>query len=197
MLRIDENAKTLVAPQGGFVPAEVQLDRADLLQLLSSGWEAFVQELGEPTLQLVAVEPMAEIDMLAFDVAAGRCVVVKVGGELTGDHLGRAITAAGVVASWDAATLSGVHEVLSAAAPHDSPRVVMIGAEFDPAMMATVEWLVRRHGLEVTVHQLQFLRFGNEKLMNVVRAYPPSEAPADPASGFVAELAASSAPPGA
>ena len=189
MLRIDENAKTLVAPQGGFVPAEVQLDRAELLQLLSSGWDAFSAEMGETNLQLVAVEPTPEIDMLAFDSSSGRCVVVEVGGQLAADHMGRAVTAAGIVASWDANALASVGEVLSAAVPHDSPRVVMIGAEFDAAMLAAVDWLVRRHGLEITAHQLQFLAFGNEKLMNVVRAYPPCEAQPEPGAGFVASMA--------
>ena len=87
------------------------------------------------------------------------------------------------MASWDAAALSAVHESLSAAVPHDSPQVVLIAGGFDAATVATVEWLARRHGVELSCFAVSFLRFGSERLLTVRREFPPREANApDPAA---------------
>ena len=71
MLRIDETSKTLVAPQAGGLVTEASPDREELLALVGASWEAFAQELGLPSLKLLATEPLPGVDMLAFD-AAGR-----------------------------------------------------------------------------------------------------------------------------
>ena len=151
MLRIDETSKTLVAPQAGGLVTEASPDREELLALVGASWEAFAQELGFPTLRLLATEPMPGIDMLAFDPQAGRAVVVQVTGETVEWQLIRALQAAAAVAgdgrrrSWPA-----VHEALEAAVPGDSPQIVLIAGAFDPSALETAGWLSRRHGVEIS-----------------------------------------------
>jgi hypothetical protein len=173
MLRIDESSKTLVAPQqGGFEP-EAPLERSELLPLISAGWQAFAQELGQTHLHMLAVEPEPGVDLLGFDETTGRVVVVLVAGsEPAAGLVGRAMVAAGEVAGWDAQDLAEVHESLTAAVPGDSPRVVLVGGPFGDQLISAIDWLTRRHGMEIDAHQVQMLRFGSERLMQVTRAYP-------------------------
>ena len=175
MLRIDETSNTLVAPQAGGLVTEVNPDRAELLKLLSSSWEAFAVELGHSSLRFVAAEPVPGLDILAFDEQAGRAVVVQVNAGSEFSEVGRGLAAAAQVASWDAAALSAVHESLSTAVPGDSPQVVLIAGGFDAASVATVDWLARRHGVELSCFAVSFLRFGAERLLTVRREFPPRE----------------------
>jgi len=183
VLRIDETSKTLVAPQAGGIVTEGNPDRAELLALLAASWDAFSAELGHPSLRLVATDPTPGLDILAFDEQAGRAVVVQVTDAVAGDEVGRALAAAAQVSSWDAAALSAVHESLSATVPGDSPQVVLIAGGFDPATIATVDWLAHRHGVELSCFGVSFLRFGAERLLTVRRDFPPRDAHSpDPAA---------------
>ena len=176
MLRIDETSKTLVAPQSGGLVTEVNPDRAELLALLTASWETFAAELGHPSLRFVAAEPAPGLDVLAFDEQAGRAVVVQVTAAVEFDELGRGLAAAARVASWDATALSAVDERLAATIPGDSPLLVLIAGGFDPATVGTVEWLARRHGVELSLFAVSFLRFGAERLLTVRREFPPRDA---------------------
>jgi hypothetical protein len=203
VLRIDETSKTLVAPQAGGLVTEGNPDRAELLALLAGSWSAFSAELGHPSLRFVATDPVPGLDILAFDEQAGRAVVVQVTGAIEHGEVGRALTAAAEVASWDAAALADVHESLSAAVPGDSPQVVLIAGGYDAPTIATVEWLARRHGVELSCFAISFLRFGAERLLTVRREFPPRDAHApDPAAevqqllGVATTGAQSSPPPG-
>ena len=183
MLRIDETSKTLVAPQAGGLVTDVHPDRAELLALLATGWEAFASELGHPSLRLVAAEPVPGIDLLAFDESAGRAVVVQVASGVEFSEVGRGLAAAAQVASWDAGSLSAVGDLMSAAVPGDSPQVVLIAGGFDAATVGTVDWLARRHGVELSCFAVSFLRFGAERLLTVRREFPPRDPHApDPAA---------------
>jgi hypothetical protein len=183
VLRIDETSKTLVAPQAGGLVTEGNPDRAELLALLAGSWDAFSAELGHPSLRFVATDPAPGLDILAFDEQAGRAVIVQVTGAVELGELGRGLTAAAEVASWDAVALADVHESLSAAVPGDSPQVVLIAGGYDAPTIATVEWLARRHGVELSCFVVSFLRFGAERLLTVRREFPPREAHApDPAA---------------
>ena len=176
VLRIDETSKTLVAPQAGGLVTEGNPDRAELLTLLAASWDAFSAELGHSSLRFVATEPVPGLDILAFDEQAGRAVVVQVTDAVQSDEVGRALAAAAQVASWDAASLSAVHSSLSATVPGDSPQVVLIAGGFDAATIATVDWLARRHGVELSCFGVSFLRFGAERLLTVRREFPPRDA---------------------
>jgi hypothetical protein len=183
VLRIDETSKTLVAPQAGGLVTEGNPDRAELLALLGGSWDAFSAELGHPSLRFVASEPVPGVDILAFDEQAGRAVVVQVTDAVEFNEVGRALAAAAHVAGLDAAGLSRVHDSLSAAVPGDSPQVVLIAGGFDAATIATVDWLSRRHGIELSCFAVSFLRFGAERLLTVRREFPPRDSGApDPAA---------------
>jgi hypothetical protein len=181
VLRIDETSKTLVAPQAGGLVTEAAPDRDELLALIAASWEAFAAELGLPHLRLVGREPVAGADLLAFDEAEGRVVVLHVTGETVEWQLSRALAAAAEVAGWDAAHLAGVHEALEAAVPGDSPRLVLVAGGYDARALATVEWLGRRHGVELSAFSVSVLRFGNERLLSVAREPRDGQA-ADPAA---------------
>jgi hypothetical protein len=181
VLRIDETSKTLVAPQAGGLVSEAAPDRDELLTLIAASWEAFAAELGLPHLRLVAQEAAPGADLLAFDEAEGRVVVLHVTGETVEWQLARALSAAAEVAAWDAARLAAVSAALEAAVPGDSPRVVLVAGGYDPRALATVEWLGRRHGVELSAFSVSVLRFGTERLLNVARE-PRDGHAADPAA---------------
>ena len=183
MLRIDETSKTLVAPPTGGLVAEVSPDREEMLTLVSSSWEAFAGELGQPSLRFVGQGQVPGLDVLAFDEQAGRAVVLGVAAEVSDAQLTHALSAAASVAAMDAAALAAVHESLQAAVPGDSPQVVLLAAAFDARTLATVDWLVRRHGLEISCFALSVFRFGAERLLSIRREYPARDAHApDPAA---------------
>ena len=178
MLRIDETSNTLMAPQAGGLVTEGNPGRDELRALLAGSWEAFASELGHPSLRLLAADPVPGLDLLGFDEQAGRVVVVQVTSEVDPVEVGRALAAAAQVASWDAAALSAVHESLAAAVPGDSPQVVTIAGGYDPSTLVTVEWLARRHGVELSCFAVSFLRFGAERLLTVRREFPARAAQA-------------------
>jgi hypothetical protein len=181
LLRIDETSKTLVAPQAGGLVTEASPDREELLALVGASWEAFAQELGHPSLKLLATEPVPGVDMLAFDEQSGRAVVVQVTGETVEWQLYRALQAAAAVASMDAAQLAAVHEALAAAVPGDSPELVMVAGAYDASALSTAAWLTRRHGLDISTYAVSVMRFGNERLLSVRREPRDGQSP-DPAA---------------
>ena len=181
MLRIDETSGTLVAPQAGGLVTETNPDRDELLALVGASWEAFAQELGLPSLRLVAREPAPGVDLLAFDEQSGRAVVLHVTGETIEWQLGRALAAAAEVAGWDAAQLASVSDALEAVVPGDSPQLVVVAGGYDPRALTTLDWLSRRHGVEASCFSVSVLRFGNERLLSVHRE-PRDAQSADPAA---------------
>jgi hypothetical protein len=192
VLRIDETSKTLVAPQAGGLVAEAAPDRDELLALVGSSWAAFAAELGMPHVKLVAHEPVPGADLLAFDESDGRAVVLHVTGDTVEWQIARALGAAAEVASWDAGRLAEVSDALQAVVPGDSPRLVVLAGGFDPRALATLEWLSRRHGLEVSAFSVSVLRFGAERLLSVARE--PHEPATDPASEIQWMLTGGDAP---
>lgn len=196
MLRIDETSKTLVAPQADAFVADVAPDQSELTTLLSSSWEAFAGEMGQPNMRFCAHNPVEGIDMLAFDADSGRVAVVHLSGDDDDARLSGALAAAAQVASWDAAKLGAIHDDLKAAVPGDSPLIVLVaGGDYEERALATTEWLVRRHGLEVSAFSVNTFRFGSERLLSVRSAFPASESLAAPASAMQAMINSVSAPP--
>jgi len=193
LLRIDETSGTLVAPQAGGLVTENSPERDELLALVSASWPAFAQELGMPSLRLVGQEAAPGADLLAFDEQSGRAVVLHVTGETVEWQIARALGAAADVAGWDAAKLASVSDALEAAVPGDSPALVIVAGGFDPRALTTVEWLARRHGIEVSCFTVSVLRFGNERLLSVHRE--PRDAQAtDPAAQVQWMLTGAQAP---
>ena len=196
MLRIDETSKTLVAPQADAFVADVAPDQSELTTLLSSSWEAFAGEMGQPHLRFCAHNPAEGIDMLAFDADSGRVVVVQLSGADDEERLAHALAASAQVSSWDAAQLEEVHEALSAAVPGDSPMIVLVaGGEYSERALRTTDWLVRRHGMEISAFAVNTFRFGSERLLSVKREFPASEGSAAPVNAMAQMIASVSAPP--
>jgi hypothetical protein len=169
LLRIDETSKTLVAPQAGGLVTEAAPDRDELLGLITASWEAFAAELGLPHLRLVGREPVAGADLLAFDEADGRVVVLHLPAADARWPLAPALAAAAEIAAFDAARLADVHEALEAVVPGDSPRLVLLGGSYDASALTTAEWLSRRHGIELHIFSVSALRFGTERHISVAR----------------------------
>ena len=183
MLRIDETSKTLVAPPAGGLVTEANPDRDEVLALVSSSWEAFAGELGQPSLRFVGQGQVPGLDLLAFDEQAGRAVVVGVSSDVAAAQLSDVLSAAAAVAGMDAAALASVHDSLQAAVPGDSPQIVLLASSFEARTLNTVDWLTRRHGLEISCYVLTVFRFGSERLLSIRREYPARDAAhTDPAA---------------
>ena len=194
MLRIDETSKTLVAPPAGGLVTEASPDRDELLALVCSSWEAFAGELGQPRLRFVTQGSAPGLEILAFDAEAGRAVVVGVAGELADAQLTEALSGAAWVAAMDASQLAAVSESLQAAVPGDSPQIVLLASSFDARTLTTVDWLTRRHGLEISCFVLSVFRFGSERLLSIRREYPVRDTAApDPAAQVQQMLAGAAA----
>ncbi len=191
MLRIDESSKTLVAPESNeFVP-EAPPARDELHALITAGWDAFAAEIGQPRLKAVGAAPEPGIDLLAVDVEAGRATVVIVGEGAGKSSMGRAMSAAASVASWDADKLGALHELLQGVTPGDSPKMLIVGPAFDAEAIRLADWLTQKHGMDITAYSIETLRRGDERMMNAKPSYP-----APPAPPIVATVDASqSAPP--
>lgn len=178
MLRIDENSKTLVAPQAAEVVQDVPPAPEELLEMACASWDAFMSELGLSSLRLVATAPLPGVDALAFDESSGRVAVVQfTGGE---NQLAAALEGAAMVASLDADALEDIHVALSAVVPGDSPQIVLIGSGLDQRQFQLTDFLVRRHGVDVTAYALVVFRYGADKLLSVRRDYPAAEGAPNP-----------------
>lgn len=197
MLRIDENSKTLVAPQATEYVPEASPGRDELHALLSAGWSAFANEIAQPQLKAVAPVPEAGIDILAVDEAAGRAVVVIVAEGDASAAVARALGAAAAISGWDADRLGDLHQALQTVTPGDSPRMIVVGPAFDEAADRTADWLVRRHGIELTAFGIQALRFGSERMMNIVATFPAAPAGMADFVAAVQEVPSAPPPPGA
>jgi hypothetical protein len=77
--------------------------------------------------------------------------------------------------------------------PGDSPALVLVAGGFDPRALATVEWLAKRHGVDVSCFSVSVLRFGNERLLSVQRE-PRDAQSADPAAQVQWMLTGAGAP---
>ncbi len=168
MLRIDESAKTLVAPDTAELVPDEPPSRDELHALISAGWNAFAVEIGLPHIHAVAPNPAPGIDLLAVDTDDGRPVVVTVAAGHAADHLNRMLAAAATVASWDGDRLGAMHEALR---PHPSPQLVLVGAEFDAGSVTIMDW-IGQHGIGVAGFGVEVSRRGGERMMDVVQSYP-------------------------
>ena len=176
MLRIDETSGTLVAPQASGV-MESPPDREELLGLITSSWDAFSAELGLAGIRLLSREPVPYVDLLGFDEARNRVVVILVTGDTVEWQLGRALGAAADVAAWDPERLASVAEGLGNANGDESPALVLIAGGYDPRALTTIDWLASRHDVPVYAYTVAMVRFGNERLLSVRREPAEDAAP--------------------
>ncbi len=169
MLRIDETSGTLVAPQASGL-MESPPDREELLGLITSSWDAFSAELGLSGIRLLSREPVPYVDLLGFDEARNRVVVILVTGDTVEWQLGRALGAAADVASWDTERLTERRRrSWRPSTASESPALVLVAGGYDPRALATIDWLASRHDVPVFAYTVAMVRFGNERLLSVRR----------------------------
>jgi hypothetical protein len=194
MLRIDESAKTLVAPDAAELVPDEPPSRDELHALISSGWSAFAAEIGLPHVHAVAPNPAPGIDLLAVDGDDdGRPVIVTVADGHAADHLNGMLAAAATVASWDGDRLGAMHAALKA---NPSPKMILVGAEFDAGSVTIMDWIAQ-HGIVIAGYGVEVVRRGSERMMTVVQTYPapPAAAVAEPEFVATAEPVNSAPPP--
>ena len=176
MLRIDETSGTLVAPQASGL-MESPPDREELLGLITSSWDAFSTELGLSGIRILSREPVPYVDLLGFDEARNRVVVILVTGDTVEWQLGRALGAAADVASWETERLTEIDPGLEGADGHASPALVLVAGGYDPRALTTIDWLATRHDVPVFAYTVAMVRFGNERLLSVRREPADETAP--------------------
>jgi len=86
--------------------------------------------------------------------------------------------------------------LLTAAVPGDSPQIVLLASSFDARTLTTVDWLTRRHGLEISCFVLSVFRFGNERLLSIRREYPVRDTAAPDPAAQVQQMLAGAVPNG-
>lgn len=176
MLRIDESAKTLVAPDAAELVPDEPPSRDELHALISAGWSAFAAEIGLAHVHAVAPNPAPGIDLLAVDSGDdGRPVIVTVADGHAADHVSAMLAAAATVANWDGDRLGAMHEELKA---HPSPKLILVGADYDEGSAAVMDYLVH-HGIVIAGYAVEVAKRGSERMMTVVQRYPAVEAEAD------------------
>jgi hypothetical protein len=188
MLRIDESAKTLVAPDAAELVPDEAPSRDELHALISAGWNAFAAEVGLDHVHAVAPNPAPGIDLLAVDTTDGTPVVVTFAEGPASDVLLQMVAGAATVADWDTDRLGAMHEAL---VQHDSPRMLVIGGRFDAGSVTVFDWLVN-HGLEIEGYGVEVMRRDGARMMNVAAGYP---APAAEPEFVAAVEPTNSAPP--
>lgn len=192
MLRIDENAKTLVAPDAAELVPDEPPSRDELHALISSGWSAFAAEIGLAHVHAVAPNPAPGIDLLAVDTEdTGRPVVVTVADGQAADHVAGMLAAATTVGSWDGDRLGAMHEALKA---HPSPELVLVGAAFDEGSVALMDYL-GFHGIEIAGYAVEVSKRGGERMMTVVQTYPAAAEVVEPEFVAAVEPVGSAPPP--
>jgi len=166
VLRIDETSGTLVAPQASGL-MESPPDREELLGLITSSWDAFSSELGLSGIRLLSREPVPYVDLLGYDEANRRVVVILVTGDTVEWQLGRALGAAADVASWDKERLTELDAELDGVDGQQSPALVLVAGGYDPRALTTIDWLASKHDVPVYAYTVGMVRFGNERLLSV------------------------------
>jgi hypothetical protein len=175
-------------------------ERRDLQALLIGSADVFFDEIGEPLLILgEEVRPSAvvpdRIDLLALD-ESGAPVIIEL---KRGSHklqLLQALTYAGMIFRWPEARFAETladHRHITAEAARDQieefltdsagalnrrQRIILIAEGFDAAVLATAEWLVEQHSLDILCFTLEVLKDGTAEYLNVVRVYPPQRSTA-------------------
>jgi hypothetical protein len=177
VLRIDETSGTLVAPQASGL-MESPPDREELLGLITSSWDAFSSELGLRGIRLLSREPVPYVDLLGYDEANRRVVVILVTGDTVEWQLGRALGAAADVASWDKERLTEIDAELDGVDGQQSPALVLVAGGYDPRALTTIDWLASKHDVPVYAYTVGMVRFGNERLLSV-RQEPAEDAAPD------------------
>lgn len=190
MLRIDDQRRQLVPLPSTAMAQERLLERGDIQDLLVRSWEAFVDDLGFPTLRFLGQELVPHesvsnrIDILGFDEDEGVPVVIELKRDRHKLHLLQALSYAAMVWTWDAEALKDVAgqdadddliNSIENMAEDISPRVVLIAEDYDPEVILTADWLSAQHGVDIYCFSVWMQKHGNDRLVRFQLDYPLRE----------------------
>jgi hypothetical protein len=190
MLRIDDQNRQMVPLPATIMSHENLLERGDIQDLLVRSWDAFVEELGFPTLRFLGQEVQPHesvsnrIDILSFDEEDGMPVVIELKRDRHKLHLLQALSYAAMVWTWDEATLK---EIAGDDADDDlvnsienrsedaSPRIILIAEDYDPEVILTADWLSAQHAVDIYCFSVWMQRHGDDRLVRFQLDYPLRE----------------------
>jgi len=163
------------------------LERSDLQEMIVNSWEAFVDEIGFPSLKLIGSELLPHesvgnrIDLLAFDEDQGRPVVFELKRERRKLQLLQALSYAAMVWTWSneewarnlpADADEDLINSIQNFDPDLSPAVVLIAEQYDPEVILTADWLKQKHDVDVYCFSLGLYKFDNDLFARLQMDYP-------------------------
>ena len=190
MLRIDDANRELIPLPATAMAQEKLLERGDIQDLLVRSWDAFVEELGFPTLRFLGQELQPHdsvsnrIDILGFDEEEGVPVVIELKRDKHKLHLLQALSYAAMVWTWQPEDLKEIAgedadddliNSIENMAEDASPRVVLIAEDYDPEVILTADWLTAQHGVDVYCFSVWMQKHGAERLVRFQLDYPLRE----------------------
>jgi hypothetical protein len=198
MLRIDKGVSGVVQVQRLSLAEAGLAERTDIQRLIWRHPAEFFDEIGE-TLLLIGQEVRPSdmvsdrIDLLAID-EQGAAVIVELKRGKDRLQLLQAASYAGMVGRWTpprfAQVLAGARGIPQAdadaqiegflegdvSALNTKQRLILVAEGFDTALLAAAEWLVERHGVDLTCCRLEVMRDRDADYLSVSQVYPPPRA---------------------
>jgi len=173
MLKIDRNRRSFVQLGTPSLAAAAVSERYDLQEYISNSPEAFFRELGQDLFLLGKEVPLSttvpdRLDLLAVD-RQGRLVVTELKrGSHKLQHL-QAISYAAMISSWSPDDILGMLSEDRQAALEDfleegteglnrQQRIILVAEAYDYALLASVEWLSERYGLDILCCRIALAR---------------------------------------
>ena len=173
MLKIDRNRRSFVQLDTPSLAAAAVSERYDLQEYISNSPEAFFGELGQDLFLLGKEVPLSttvpdRLDLLAVD-RQGRLVVTELKrGSHKLQHL-QAISYAAMISSWSPDDILGMLSEDRQAALEDfleegteglnrQQRIILVAEAYDYALLASVEWLSERYGLDILCCRIALAR---------------------------------------
>jgi len=173
MLKIDRNRRSFVQLGTPSLAAAAVSERYDLQEYISNSPEAFFRELGQDLFLLGKEVPLSttvpdRLDLLAVD-RQGRLVVTELKrGSHKLQHL-QAISYAAMISSWSPDDILGMLSEDRQAALEGfleegteglnrQQRIILVAEAYDYALLASVEWLSERYGLDILCCRIALAR---------------------------------------
>jgi len=173
MLKIDRNKRSFVQLDTPSLAEAAVSERYDLQEYISNSPEAFFSELGQDLFLLGKEVPLSttvpdRLDLLAVD-RQGRLVVTELKrGSHKLQHL-QAISYAAMLSSWSPDDILGMLSEDRQAALEDfleegteglnrQQRIILVAEAYDYALLASVEWLSERYGLDILCCRIALAR---------------------------------------
>lgn len=173
MLKIDRNRRSFVQLDTPSLAEAAVSERYDLQEYISNSPEAFFSELGQDLFLLGKEVPLSttvpdRLDLLAVD-RQGRLVVTELKrGSHKLQHL-QAISYAAMISSWSPDDIlemlsedrqAALEEFLDEGTEglNRQQRIILVAEAYDYALLASVEWLSERYGLDILCCRIALAR---------------------------------------